>query len=149
MRTIEELNAGFRIGEFEVLPSLRVIRRNGEDISPEPMAFDVLLALAKRDGALITKDEIIDEVWKGRAFSDEPLQQKISMLRRHFEDSTPYNYIGTVHKKGYRLLKPIEPLEPTESSAGPFAVEPRSLARWRGMAVFIAVVTAPSMSWLQ
>lgn len=138
MRTIEELNAGFRIGEFEVLPSLRVIRRNGEDISPEPMAFDVLLALAKRDGALITKDEIIDEVWKGRAFSDEPLQQKISMLRRHFEDSTPYDYIGTVHKKGYRLLKPIEPLEPVETSAA-FGVEPRSLARWRGMAAFIAV----------
>ena len=139
MRTIEELNAGFRIGEFEVLPSLRVIRRNGEDISPEPMAFDVLLALAKRDGALITKDEIIDEVWKGRAFSDEPLQQKISMLRRHFEDSTPYKYIGTVHKKGYRLLTPVELLEPANAPAGPFAAEPRSLARWRGMAVFIAV----------
>ena len=102
MPTIKELDAGFRLGDWEVLPSLRVLRRDGVDTSPEPMAFDVLIALAKRDGALVTKDEIIEEVWNGRAFSDEPLQQKISMLRGHFGDSKPFEYIGTVHKKGYR-----------------------------------------------
>ena len=114
MPTIEELEAGFRLGDWEVLPSLRVLRRNGEDVSPEPMAFDVLMALAKRDGALVSKDEMYDEVWQGRIFGDEPLQQKISMLRGLFEDKKPYEYIGTVHKKGYRLLKPVELLEITE-----------------------------------
>jgi DNA-binding winged helix-turn-helix (wHTH) protein/TolB-like protein/Tfp pilus assembly protein PilF len=149
MPTIEELEAGFRLGDWEVLPSLRVIRRDGEDISPEPMAFDVLMALARRDGALVTRDEFVDEVWKGRFVSDEPLQQKISMLRRHFEDSTPYEYIGTVHRRGYRLLKPVELLEPAVSE-GPPVGEPQSLARWKGIAAFIAVgfLAIIALTWL-
>ena len=129
MPTIEELEAGFRLGDWEVLPSLRVIRRNGEDISPEPMAFDVLMALAKRDGALVSKDELYDEVWQGRIFGDEPLQQKISMLRKQFADTSPYEYIGTVHKKGYRLLKPVVLLEPAVPDT-PLPVETPSIARW-------------------
>jgi DNA-binding winged helix-turn-helix (wHTH) protein/TolB-like protein/Tfp pilus assembly protein PilF len=149
MPTIEELEAGFRLGDWEVLPSLRVIRRNGEDISPEPMAFDVLMALARRDGALVTRDEFVDEVWKGRFVSDEPLQQKISMLRRHFEDSTPYEYIGTVHRRGYRLLKPVELLEPAVADEPPVG-EAQSLARWKGIAAFIAVgfLAIMALTWL-
>ena len=149
MPTIEELQAGFRLGDWEVLPSLRVIRRDGEDISPEPMAFDVLMALAKRDGALVTRDEFVDEVWKGRFVSDEPLQQKISMLRRHFEDSTPYEYIGTVHRRGYRLLKPVELLEPAIAD-GPPVGEAQSLARWKGVTALIAggFLAIMALTWL-
>ena len=149
MPTTEELEAGFRLGDWEVLPSLRVIRRNGEDISPEPMAFDVLMALAKRDGALVTRDEFVDEVWKGRFVSDEPLQQKISMLRRHFEDSTPYEYIGTVHRRGYRLLKPVELLEPVAPDT-PLPVETPSIARWKGVAAFVAIgfLGIMALTWL-
>jgi DNA-binding winged helix-turn-helix (wHTH) protein/TolB-like protein/Tfp pilus assembly protein PilF len=149
MPTVEELQAGFRLGDWEVLPSLRVIRRNGEDISPEPMAFDVLMALAKRDGALVTRDEFVNEVWKGRFVSDEPLQQKISMLRRHFEDSTPYEYIGTVHRRGYRLLTPVELLEPAIAD-GPPVGEAQSVARWKGVTALVAVgfLAIIALTWL-
>ena len=144
MPTIEELNEGFTLGDWEVLPSLRVLRRNGVEISPEPMAFDVLLALAKRGGGLVTKDEIIDEVWDGRAFSDEPLQQKISMLRGHFEDTKPFEYIGTVHKKGYRLLKSVELLQP---ETGP-APKERSLVWWKAVAALMATAFIGLIWWL-
>lgn len=149
MPTIEELEAGFRLGDWEVLPSLRLMRRNGEDISPEPMAFDVLLALAKRDGALVTRDDFVNEVWKGRFVSDEPLQQKISMLRRHFEDSSPYEYIGTVHRKGYRLLKPVELLEPAVADGPPLG-EAQSLARWKGVTALIAAgfLAIIALTWI-
>lgn len=148
MRTTEELDAGFRLGDWEVLPSLRVLRRDGVDVSPEPMAFDVLMALAQRDGALVSKDDIIDEVWKGRAFSDEPLQQKISMLRGHFGDSKPFEYIGTVHKKGYRLLKPVELLGPAAGS-GPLVGQERSRARWKGPAALLAagLLAVVALTW--
>ena len=144
MPTTEELDTGFRLGDWEVLPALRVLRRNGVEISPEPMAFDVLLALARRDGGLATKDEIIDEVWDGRAFSDEPLQQKISMLRGHFEDSKPFEYIGTVHKKGYRLLKPVELLRPETGTV----FRERSLGWWKAVAALMATAFIALIWWL-
>lgn len=139
MPTVEELEAGFRLGDWEILPSSRVLRRDGVEICPEPMAFDVLMALARRDGALATKDEIIDEVWSGRAFSDEPLQQKISMLRGHFGDAKPFEYIGTVHKKGYRLLKPVELLASRVDDQTPEREE-RGRGRWKGILGVVAAV---------
>ena len=90
------------------------------------MVFDVLLALAHRDGDLVTKDELIDEVWKGRAFSDEVIQQKISQLRGHLDDKKPFQFIGTLPRKGYQLLQPVvlhvEPEPGTPQAPVPVAV---------------------------
>ena len=54
MRTEEELQAGFRIGEWEVLPARRILRRGDEEIAPEPKVFGVLMSLARRDGDVVT-----------------------------------------------------------------------------------------------
>ena len=108
MPTIEELNGGFNLGEWEIFPLQGLMRRAQEEISLTPKNVGVLLALAKRDGNLITRDELIDEVWQGKAFSDEPIQQQISLLRGFFADKKPYEYIDTLHGRGYRLLKPVE-----------------------------------------
>jgi tetratricopeptide (TPR) repeat protein len=77
-------------------------------VHPEPLILKVLLALAKRDGDVVTKDEFNEEVWDGRAFGDEPLLRAISLLRGHFEDTRPYQYIDTLHRRGYRLLQRVE-----------------------------------------
>ena len=53
MLTTEELNEGFKIGDWEVLPLQGVLRRGDEEIKPMPKPFAVLMALAKRDGNLI------------------------------------------------------------------------------------------------
>jgi len=108
MPTIEELEKGFSLGEWEVLPKKGVLRRGDEEVRPEPKVLLVLLVLAKRDGDLVTKDELIEEAWDGRAFGDEPIQRCIALLRRHFQDSKPFEYIETLQRRGYRLLKRVE-----------------------------------------
>ena len=79
MPTVEELNGGFNLGEWEILPLQGLMRRAQEETSLSPKNIEVLLALARRDGNLITRNELIDEVWQGKAFSDEPIQQQISL----------------------------------------------------------------------
>jgi DNA-binding winged helix-turn-helix (wHTH) protein/TolB-like protein len=113
MPTTEELNGGFNLGEWEVLPAKGVLRRGDEEVRPEPKVFAVLLALATRDGDLVTKDELIEEVWEGKAFSDEPILRCISLLRGHFGDKkhkgeSSYQYVETLQRRGYRLLKRVE-----------------------------------------
>ena len=138
MLTNEQLDAGFKLGDWEVLPAKGLLRRDGEDLHPEPLILKVLVALARRDGDVVTKDEFNQEVWDGRAFGDEPLLRAISLLRGHFEDTRPYQYIDTLHRRGYRLLKRVElhvsDESPGESSA-PAATEVR---RWQAIAAFIA-----------
>ncbi len=57
MPTKEELNHGFEIGEWEVLPARGELRCGDRIERPEPKVFDLLLALAIRDGEVVTRDE--------------------------------------------------------------------------------------------
>ena len=140
MLTLDELSGGFMLDDWEVLPSQRILRRGQQVERPEPMVFDVLLALARRNGDLVTKDELIDEVWQGRAFSDEVIQQKISQLRSHLEDKKPYQFIGTLPRKGYQLLRPVELLvRPASEEPGPPVSTSGGDRRWKLVALAVVV----------
>jgi DNA-binding winged helix-turn-helix (wHTH) protein/tetratricopeptide (TPR) repeat protein len=148
MLTTEELNGGFKLGDWEVLPAKGLLRRNGEEVQPEPRVLAVLLALATRDGNLVTKDELIEEVWEGRAFSDEPLLRCISLLRGHFGDTRPYEYIETLQRRGYRLLKPVELLVASDALATSTDPDTR---RWKAIAAVIAAgfIAIAAYMWSQ
>jgi len=151
MLTTEQLDAGFKLGDWEVLPAKGLLRRDGVDVHPEPLILKVLLALARRDGDVVTKDEFNQEVWDGRAFGDEPLLRAISLLRGHFEDTRPYQYIDTLHRRGYRLLKRVElhtASEKTDVPIEPAASNPRL---WKTIAgVLVAgVVAIAAYTWTQ
>ena len=49
MPTKEELDKGFRLGEWEVIPSRRMLRRGEDEVTPEPKVFGVLMSLALRN----------------------------------------------------------------------------------------------------
>ena len=103
----EDLFEGFTIGEWEVLPGHGVLCREGREERPEPKVFAVLIALAGRDGNLVTRDDLVNEVWDGRPTSDEPINRCLSQLRGHLDDRhRPYQYVETLQRRGYRLMKP-------------------------------------------
>lgn len=114
MPTREELDKGFNLGDWEVLPRKGVMRRGDDEERPENLVWEVLFALAKRDRELISQQELIDEVWDGRAQTNEPIQRCIALLRKHLGDSRPYEYIENLPRRGYRLLKPVVLHEPTD-----------------------------------
>ena len=152
MLTIEELQAGFTLGEWEVLPNRGVFRRGQEEIHPEPKVLAVLLALARRDGDLVTQDELIDEVWEGRAFGNEPIQRCIALLRRHFGDTRPYQYIETLQRRGYRLLQPVELHKQQDVlSAAPPDEKNADTRLWKVVTVVVAAgfLGVALLTWLQ
>ena len=146
MRTREELDGGFSLGDWEVLPAQGKLCRGDEEVHPEPKVLAVLLALAKRDGNLVTKDELIAEVWDGKAFSDEPILRCISLLRGHFNDKKPFTCIETLPRRGYRLLKPVELHVADDTRAVPSRPEARL---WKAVAAVIAVglVAIAAYTW--
>jgi len=89
--------------------------RNGDhEERPEPMVFEVLMSLARRGGQLVTRQELIDEIWDGRPTSDEPINRCLSQLRGHLGDrERPYRYIETLTRRGYRLNHKVELIEST------------------------------------
>ena len=138
MPSKEDLFKGFTIGDWEVLPARGVLRQADTEIHPEPKVFEVLMALAQRDGDLVTRDELVDEVWGGRPTSDEPVNRCLSQLRGHLQDRRrPHQYVETLQRRGYRLMQPVE-LHAAQASL----VEPASstgLRQWKIVAAVLAL----------
>lgn len=152
MPTEEELRQGFTLGEWEVLPLRGVLRCGDQEERPEPRVFGVLIALAKRNGDLVTRDELVDELWDGRPTSDEPINRCMSQLRGHLGDkSRPHEYVETLTRRGYRLLKPVELLHPAETDTAVAAdaqvVTPSS--RWKAVSAAIIVAVVAWIAWTE
>jgi DNA-binding response OmpR family regulator len=94
-----------RFGEVEVEVSTRRVRRDGRTVALTPMEFDLLVALLRREGAVVSRLELLSEVW-GHASGvlTRTVDTHIGELRRKLErdPSTP-RHILTVRKAGYRL----------------------------------------------
>ncbi|MDH3350430.1 MAG: winged helix-turn-helix domain-containing protein [Gammaproteobacteria bacterium] len=120
MPTKEELQTGFIIGDWEVLPARGVLRSGEREERPEPKVLEVLLALAVRDGDLVTRDDLIREVWDGRPTSDEPINRCVAQLRGHLGDrDRPHRYIETLTRRGYRLNEKVILQDPVAPAAPP------------------------------
>lgn len=59
-------NQRIKIGDWTVEPGLGRLRRGDVEVGLEPRCMDVLIHLAQRRGAVVSADELIAEVWKGR-----------------------------------------------------------------------------------
>ena len=94
-----------RFGEIEMDLSTRTVRRAGEPVALTPMEFDLLVALLRRKGAVVSRMELLTEVWgHSSAVLTRTVDTHIGELRRKLEldPSTP-THILTVRKAGYRL----------------------------------------------
>ena len=104
------MDGDFRIGEWLVSPALNQISRNGNSTRVEPKAMQVLVYLGEHTG-VVRKEELISAVWPNLFVSDDVLPGCISALRKAFNDNARRpRIIETIHKSGYRLLLPIEPI---------------------------------------
>lgn len=93
-------------GEVEVSPATRPVRRGGELVELTPKEFDLLVALLGRRGAVISRQELLKEVWGygNAAVNTRTVDVHLSELRRKLEnDPANPRFILTVRKAGYRL----------------------------------------------
>ena len=149
MPTREELIKGFRLGDWEVLPSRGVLRAGDREESPEPLVFGLLLELALRDGELVSKEDLIDALWDGRPIGDEPIARAVSRLRGHLDDrKKPHRYVQTLQKRGYRLQEKVVLNGPPEAVADidQKPARPPSIIL-RAIVVFLLMAMAAIVVW--
>ena len=104
---------GFKVGDWQVQPSLNRLTRNGEDVRVEPKVMQVLEALAETPGEVVTRDQLVARVWPDVFVSEDVLHRAIRELRRAFGDDTAKpQYVETIRKRGYRLIAPVRFAEP-------------------------------------
>ena len=105
------MHPDFRIGQWTVRPSLQRIEQSGKSVKLEPRPMEVLVALADADGAVLSRDELLESIWVDVVVGEEALTRTISELRRALgDDPQSPAFIETIRKGGYRLLPPVEPV---------------------------------------
>ncbi|HET6481774.1 MAG TPA: response regulator transcription factor [Actinoplanes sp.] len=99
------------VGELVIDPAGRQVRLAGESIELTPREFDLLHHLAARAGQVVTKRELLTEVWQiPYGGADKTVDVHLSWLRRKLgESATAPRYLHTVRGVGVRLATP-EPL---------------------------------------
>ena len=91
--------------DFEVDALKQLILHEGVEVKVEPQVFDLLMLLIENHERLVTKEEIIDKIWGGRAISDTAISSRISSARNALnDDGRQQRLIKTVHNKGLRFL---------------------------------------------
>ena len=101
--------AKFRFGDFELDCARRSLIKNGEPVALKSKAFDLLRQLVENHGSVVSKDELLEEVWPGQFVEENNLTVQISALRKVFGDKAGSNrFITTVPGKGYSFVEPVE-----------------------------------------
>lgn len=140
MAAASDLRRGFEFGPFKIIPERGIVRRDGQDAHLEPKQMDALVTLARHYPGVVGKDQLVDEVWGGRATADESIVQCIKGIRQALDKDDPRNprYVETIHGRGYRLMVPIKVPEPAVPEVAGMQI-PRSWIAGAALAILVLV----------
>ena len=111
--------AVYRFGPFELDGAEYRLLRDGVEVPLQLKAFETLCILVERAGRLLTKDDLLRQLWPGTIVEENNLNKNISHLRKALgESAAGQSYIETIPRVGYRFAAPVEQV----SAAGPTLV---------------------------
>jgi DNA-binding winged helix-turn-helix (wHTH) protein len=94
----------YEFGSFSLDTSERRLLRNGRRVPLSPKVFHVLVTLVRRSGQLVTKEEMLNEVWPDSFIEEGNLTVSISVLRKALGmNNRDSDFIETVMRRGYRF----------------------------------------------
>ena len=98
----------YAFGEFVLDSEAGELRRDETRIDLRPKLYSLLLFFVENRGRLISKQEILDSVWRDIHVSDGSLNRTVAELRQLLgDDSREPRLVETVPRRGYKFIAPI------------------------------------------
>ncbi|SMQ30402.1 Predicted ATPase [Pseudomonas helmanticensis] len=105
--------------QFQLLPSQRLLLRNGVQVELGSRALDVLIALIAHAGEVVTNRDLVHMVWKGVVVDESCLRVHISALRKALSDSeSNVSYVVNVPGRGYSFVASFSLTSLDDGNAG-------------------------------
>src|SRR5215467_15447062 len=96
-----------RFGRFRLDLRRRELRRDGQPVRIHRRALGILCALAEAKGEIVSKDELMAQLWPGRVVEEGNLHVHVSALRKSLDEhGEGHSFVVTVPGRGYRLADP-------------------------------------------
>ena len=98
----------FSFGQFQLVPSQRLLLEDNTKVHIGSRAFDILTTLVERAGEVVGKDELIARVWPNVYVDDSNLKTQVSGVRRALGESRAGKcYIVAIPGRGYSFVAPV------------------------------------------
>jgi len=109
----------YAFDDFELDAEQLELRRGGSVVSVDALVLRVLAVLLQSAGQLVSKEQLVAEVWGGRAVADNVITVSVARLRKALDDKRGEDErLSTVYGRGYRFVRPVTQREaPLRSGA--------------------------------
>lgn len=115
----------YRFDDFELDADDFRLVRNGSIVAAEPLVIDLLLLFVRNPGRLLTRDELVEKIWKGRFVADTTISTAVKSLRRVLGDSgATQKFIKTVHGRGFQFVAGVTCAETTTVATSVTRMQP-------------------------
>lgn len=126
----------FALGALIIRPPVREVIAQDRRETVEPRVMQVLVALAKADSAVVSRDQLIECCWGGRLVSDDAINSCVAKVRALAGFTSPPAFeIETIPRVGYRLRKREGARTPASTAFPPSVAAdsrlPSNPVRWR------------------
>jgi len=103
----------------------RELSKGGAAVELEPQVFDLLAFLVRNRDRVVSRDDVIADVWNGRIVSESALASRINAARRAIDDNgSAQRLIKTIVRKGFRFVGEANELTETASPPPPASAPP-------------------------
>ena len=120
--------AVLEFGRFRVLVRPRQLLADGVPVDLGARAFDLLMLLLEADGALVAKEELLKNVWRGILVSECNLKVQVSALRKALGPDR--DLVRTETGRGYRFIGKLKSSTSRESARRPSQRKPSRRRSW-------------------
>jgi len=98
----------YAFADFELDRGLYELRQRGQPVSLEPQVFEVLAHLVEHRDCVVTKEQLLDEIWGTRFVTPSALTTRIKQVRRALgDDGRSQRFIRTFTGRGYRFAADV------------------------------------------
>jgi TolB-like protein/DNA-binding winged helix-turn-helix (wHTH) protein/lipopolysaccharide biosynthesis regulator YciM len=109
----------YEFGPFLLDPTERILSCDGAIVSLTPKAFETLLCLVRNQGRVLTKDELLKQIWPDTFVEEVNLAVNISAIRKALgENPQDCRFISTVPGRGYRFVAEVRRVANQDENSG-------------------------------
>ncbi|WP_165982255.1 winged helix-turn-helix domain-containing tetratricopeptide repeat protein [Dankookia rubra] len=115
----------YRFDGFELDLGRYELRRDGAPCHVEKLVFDLLAFLVRNPGRVVGREEVVDQVWQGRAVSEATISSCVKAARRALGDSgDDPTYIRTIRGRGFEFTGRVTAPATAPEAAAPAEASP-------------------------
>jgi TolB-like protein/DNA-binding winged helix-turn-helix (wHTH) protein/Tfp pilus assembly protein PilF len=108
----------YEFGPYRIDPDRQQLLRGERPVALTPKALEALLVLVRHNGTVVSKDELMKELWPDTFVEEANLAQHIAMIRKALgETAQSHGYVVTLPGRGYRFTEPVRLVSAEDTSS--------------------------------